>query len=147
MLTVERTFDVTTPIAIVFSYLADFGHTEVWDPGTVTTTRTGTGPVARGATWHNVSEFRGRRTELEYELTTFDAPRHLVFTGTNKTVTSADDLTFGEAGGGGTTVRYQARFDFHGVARLAEPFLKKAFDKIADETVVQLRSTLTALVG
>ena len=38
---VERTFTVPRPIEAVFAYLADFAHTEQWDPGTVETRRTG----------------------------------------------------------------------------------------------------------
>jgi uncharacterized protein YndB with AHSA1/START domain len=141
MLSVQRTFDVDRPVAEVFAYLSDFTNTEHWDPGTVTTTRTDDGPLGQGSRFHNVSEFRGRQTELEYELTTYEPTGHLVFTGNNKTVTSTDDLTLA-ANAGGTTITYRAFFDFHGVAKLAAPLLKRGFEKIADETVVQMRGTL-----
>ena len=36
---VERTFTVATPIEAVFDYLADFTHTNEWDPGTIETRR------------------------------------------------------------------------------------------------------------
>jgi carbon monoxide dehydrogenase subunit G len=144
MLTVERTFTVDRPIETVFDYLADFTHTEAWDPGTVSTTRVDSGPLQPGARFHNVSTFRGRRTELEYELTTFDPRSHLTFTGNNKTVTSVDDLSF-RPSGAGTEIHYAAHFDFHGVAKLAAPLLKKAFDSLADETVEQLTGVLEQL--
>ncbi len=64
MVQVERTVKVAAPIGAVARYLADFAHTEDWDPGTIPVTRTGPGPIVVGARWHNVSEFRGRKTEL-----------------------------------------------------------------------------------
>jgi carbon monoxide dehydrogenase subunit G len=144
MLTVQRTFTVDRPIETVFDYLADFTNTEAWDPGTVRTTRVDSGPLQSGARFHNVSNFRGRRTELDYELTTFDPRSHLTFTGNNKTVTSTDDLAF-RPSGSGTEIHYAAHFDFHGLARLATPLLKSTFDKLADETVQQMTGVLESL--
>ncbi len=47
----------------VFAYLADFTHTEEWDPGTVRTHRvSGDGGV--GTTYANTSRFLGRETDL-----------------------------------------------------------------------------------
>ncbi|PZS29745.1 MAG: polyketide cyclase [Pseudonocardiales bacterium] len=144
MITVERTVDVARPVATVFTYLADFTHTEQWDPGTVRTTRTDDGPLGVGSRFHNVSEFRGRRTELDYEVKRFDQDEHLTFTGTNKTVTATDDLAL-RATGTGTQITYRAHFTFKRWARLAEPLLRFGFGKIADETVAQLQATLEKL--
>ena len=55
MVQVERSLTVRTPVERVVAYLADFAHTEEWDPGTVSCTRTGEGPIVVGARWHNVS--------------------------------------------------------------------------------------------
>lgn len=146
MITVERTFTVACPAATVFDYLADFTTTTEWDPGTVVTTRTDSGPLGVGALFHNVSEFRGRRTELDYRCMVHEPNTHVVFTGENKTVTATDDLTL-RAEGDSTVVTYRARFVFKGLARLAEPFLRKGFEPIADETIAQLSRTLDALPG
>ena len=55
---VERTFTVAQPVETVFDYLADFTHTNEWDPGTVETTRT-SGDGGVGTTYANTSEFMG----------------------------------------------------------------------------------------
>ncbi len=144
MFTVERTVEVDRPVADVFAYLADFTHTEQWDPGTVRTTRTDQGPLGVGARFHNVSEFRGRRTELDYRLMRFDQDEHLTFTGTNRTVTATDDLAL-RATATGTRITYRAHFTFKRWARLAEPLLRRGLDKIADETIAQLGATLETL--
>ena len=96
-----------------------------------------------GTRWHNVSEFRGRRTELEYRLT-HRSPDRVTFVGKNKTVTSTDDfeLTSGPAG---TTVRYQATLEFHGWAKLAAPLLKREFERLGDEVAPALSRELAAL--
>lgn len=143
MVQVERTVKVAVPVSRVAEYLADFAHTEEWDPGTVSCTRTDAGPVATGARWHNVSEFRGKRTELDYRLTRLDEGR-VTFVGENKTATSTDDFTL-VPDGAGTEVRYQATIDFHGVAKLAGPFLKREFERLGDEVAPKLRDALGKL--
>jgi uncharacterized protein YndB with AHSA1/START domain len=149
MITVEREVVVERPVAEVFDYLADFTHTEQWDPGTVSTVRTdGDRPLMVGSTFRNTSEFRGRRTELDYRIVRLDPDEHLTFTGVNKTVEATDDMSFrAEAGDDGerTVLTYRAHFRFRGVFRLAEPMLRKGFEPIADDTVIQLKRTLEAL--
>ncbi|GAA1673137.1 SRPBCC family protein [Fodinicola feengrottensis] len=140
---VERTFTVRQPVRPLFDYLKDFANTEVWDPGTVTCTRVGIGPIEAGAQWHNVSEFRGRRTELTYRLFHMEETR-LIFVGKNKTATATDDLAF-TAVPDGTTITYHATIVFNGIARLADPFLKPGFNAVADNTVAQMVAVLNAL--
>lgn len=144
MISVERSVDVERPVEVVFTFLSDFVHTEQWDPGTVSTTRTDAGPLGLGSRFHNVSEFRGRRTELDYEVMRFDQNEHLTFTGENKTVTATDDMAL-RATATGTHITYRAHFRFKRWARLAEPVLRPGFGKIADETVAQLAATLEQL--
>ena len=139
--TVRRTIEIPRGVEEVFTYFSDFARTEEWDPGTRSTTRRDPGPVEVGATWDNVSEFRGRETELVYVLTEKEPHRHLLFTGTNKTVTSTDDMTFsGDATR--TTMTYVASLDLNGLAKLAGPFLKKGFERVADDTVEQIGKAL-----
>jgi carbon monoxide dehydrogenase subunit G len=144
VITVQRTFTVVSPIERVFDYLADFTHTEQWDPGTVSCRRLDDGPLGVGARFHNVSRFRGRQTELEYRIVTYEPASHVVFEGRNKSVVSTDDLSF-EPAADGTQMTYRARFEFQGLARLAEPFLRKSIDELAEVTVERLRSTLASV--
>jgi carbon monoxide dehydrogenase subunit G len=143
MVQVERTVTVRTPVELVAEYLADFAHTEEWDPGTVTCTRTDAGPLEVGAQWHNVSEFRGKKTELDYRLTRRD-PGRVTFVGENKTATSTDDFTL-TSGPDGTEVRYQATIVFHGPAKLASPLLKREFERLGDDVVPELTRALGKL--
>jgi carbon monoxide dehydrogenase subunit G len=143
MVAVIRKFTVQQPVEVVVDYLKDFARAEEWDPGTKTCRRTDAGDVRVGSRWHNVSEFRGRETELEYELARLE-PTHLTFVGKNKTATSTDDLTF-EAAGAGTAITYRATIEFHGLAKLAGPFLQSTFEKLGDETQQQMTRVLNGL--
>lgn len=140
---VQRTFTVKRPIADVVGYLTDFANAESWDPGTVTCKQTSPGDVRVGTVWHNVSEIRGRRTELTYELTHAD-PNRLTFVGKNKTATSTDDMTF-EAHGDTTSITYEATVVFNGLAKLADPIMKRAFEKLAEETVDLITKSVEGL--
>ena len=140
MVDIERVFTVSTPVAEVYDYLRDFARAEEWDPGTISCSQESSGPVAVGTTWKNVSEFRGKETELTYTLTK-DDPDHLQFVGENKTVTSTDDISFAPVDGG-TRITYHADFEFHGLAKLAVPFVKGELDSLGDKTQEQLSTVL-----
>ncbi len=139
----HRTITVRTPVQTVVDYLQDFAHAEEWDPGTVSCTRADTGPIVVGSQWRNVSEFRGKKTELTYRLERLE-PGRIVFVGSNKTATSTDDLTVTEEDGT-TSISYDATITFHGLAKLADPFLKREFEKMGDELVPTMRKALEAL--
>jgi carbon monoxide dehydrogenase subunit G len=143
MIDVTRTLTVPQRPETVVDYLRDFSRTEEWDPGTKTCTQTSTGPVQVGTTWHNVSEFAGRTTELEYRMEV-DQPDHVVFRGQNKTASTMDDISV-KPSGTGSEITYHATIEFHGVAKVATPFLKPGFDKVADKTVDQLTGALGKL--
>lgn len=145
MVHVQRTFTVSKPVDLVVDYLKDFAHAEAWDPGTVRCTRKGTaaGPVVVGTSWHNVSQVRGKETELSYRLDRLEA-RRLTFVGENKTATSTDDITFTSVAEG-TQIAYDSNIVFHGLAKLADPFMRKEFERLGDETVEKMTGVLNAL--
>ena len=121
--------------------LADFTHTNDWDPGTVETRRT-SGDGGVGTTYANTSEFMGRKTELTYETIALERPHRLQFRGTNKTATATDTMTF-TPDGDGTRIHYRADFDFGRLINLVAPlFIKSKLEKVADETMEQLEKAL-----
>ncbi|GAA2796083.1 SRPBCC family protein [Kitasatospora paracochleata] len=142
MVTVERRITIERPVGEVLAYLADFGNTPEWDPGTESCTRIDSGPVAEGATWLNVSRFRSRQTRLTYRLERYDQDR-LVFVGENRTVTATDDITL-RASQAGTVVVYRATLRFNGLARLAGPFVRPTFEDLADRVAERLPRVLVA---
>ncbi|MEU5384955.1 SRPBCC family protein [Kitasatospora cineracea] len=142
MIEVVREIPVRRAAGEVLDYLADFAHTAEWDPGTAECVRIGTGAPGPGARWRNVSVFRGRRTELVYELVD-RGPDQVLFVGRNRTVTAVDEITVRPGpGGAGSVVHYRARLRFHGLARLAEPFLRREFERLADAVQRRLPEVL-----
>lgn len=145
MIVIEREVSVAATPERVFDYLADFRSTEEWDPGTVRTAlMSGDGGV--GTTYHNSSRFAGRETELTYVTEQLTRPDLVVLRGENRTVVARDTMTLRRAGRL-TQVSYRAEFRFKGLARFAEPFLRRPFARLGDEAEEGLRNALGKLGG
>ncbi|MCX5277584.1 SRPBCC family protein [Streptomyces virginiae] len=142
-ITVRRDILVGLPLEDLVAYLADFSRTEEWDPGTVRCVRVGGGPVQVGSVWRNTSRFRGRTSDLLYRLVS-EEPDRLLFVGENKTVTATDDLSFRARSATTTLLTYTASLRFKGWARLATPFLRSEFERLADAVADRLPSAATA---
>jgi hypothetical protein len=136
--------EVDVPVDRVFAYLSDFTTTTAWDPGTVRTVlRSGDGGV--GSTYHNTSSFRGRETELIYEVTDLRENELFGLRGENKTLVARDTMEFSTTPSGGSRVTYTADFTFKGLAKLIEPFLGSAFKTLGDDAERGLQETLGTL--
>lgn len=143
----SRTFDVHPEPAVVLDYLKDFGNAEEWDPGTESCTRTDSGPVAVGSTWHNVSKIAGVSTELDYRLATLTGDT-IVFEGHNETATSTDTITVvPNPEGPGSRVSYEANIQMKGMAKLAEPIMKLVFEKVGNDTEDDMVAALNRLTA
>jgi carbon monoxide dehydrogenase subunit G len=143
MSTVSRTFNVQVPPEIVVAYLADFGHAEEWDPGTVRCERNDDRPVEVGSTWKNTSKIAGISTELTYTLEQL-SDHLIVLVGRNKTATSTEtiDVTSHDTG---SSITYTNALQFNGAAKLATLLAKVVFEKLGNDTEKQLKKTLNAL--
>jgi carbon monoxide dehydrogenase subunit G len=136
----------TRPLEEVFDYLADFSTTAEWDPGVVSASRVGGGDVGLGSRFDLVTQFRGRTTELSYEIVAFDRPHLVTLRGENATVVSLDTITF-EATDGGTRLTYDADLTLKGLLRLGDPLLKLVFGRIGDAAVAGLTRRLDAVAA
>ncbi len=141
---IERIVETDAAPEAVFAYLSDFTTTTEWDPGTVVTERV-SGDGGPGTRYRNVSEFRGRKTELEYRMVTLEAPSLIVLQGSNRTVDATDRMEISPRAGGGTRVVYRADFTFKGLAKLATPFLGGPLGKLGDEAQKGMRQALARL--
>ncbi|WP_209020635.1 SRPBCC family protein [Nocardioides sp. 1609] len=105
---VERTITVDRPLPAVWAFLSDFTTTEEWDPPTLSTERvSGDGGV--GTTYHNVSKFDGRSTEVDYVVTEYVEHERLQLRGRAAGLALLDTITVEDVPGG-TRVTYQAVF-------------------------------------
>lgn len=144
MPTVTRTVTTTTPLTTVWPYLSDFTTVTQWDPNTPDC-RLVEGGGEVGSRYAITSVFRKRETHLEYTVRTVEPPERFVLHGENATVSVVEDMTMSATPDGGTSVVYRADFTFHGLARLATPFLGGALDGIADDAQRGMQAALDAL--
>ena len=130
--------DLPIPIEEAFDYLADFSRTAEWDPGVEEARRITRGKVRLGSRFRVTVSFLGRRIPLEYRITEFERPSHLVLSGGDSSLRSVDEITF-VSRPGGTRVTYEARLELVGIRRIADPILDLLFQRIGRLAVRGLR--------
>ncbi len=83
-----------------------------------------------------------REVELEYETVGHDRPTSFVCRGRNGRTTATDHLTF-TRDGDRTQIQYRAVFEFPFPVNVLAPILvRRPLEKLADETVAQIKRTL-----
>ena len=124
----------------LFAYFSDFTTTNEWDPNTVNTRKI-SGAGGLGTKYSNTSSFNGRESSLVYEVIEYHPDKLIRLRGENKSLTAIDTMKIEDLGNE-RRFTYEAKFKFKGVAKIAAPFLKKAFDKLAADAEVGLRKVL-----
>ena len=124
----------------VFAYFSDFTSTNEWDPGTVKTELVH-GDGGLGTQYRNITQFNGKQTELIYNVIDYRTNDRVQLRGENKTLVAVDTLTFRRTSAG-TQFTYEAHFTFKGLAKLASPFLRGAFNTLGEEAEAGLRKVL-----
>ncbi len=143
MTRLQEQIETTLPIDDAFAFIADFANSPAWDPGTATSERLDAGPVGVGARYQLGVRMRGQVVPMEYRITRFEPPRRVVLNGSGSGVTAEDDIRF-EPAGTGARVDYAADIRLSGLLRLAQPFLGRAFAKIARDAADGMQRALDA---
>lgn len=148
MITVEGTVSSILPPDRAFAFLSEFENTSSWDPGTPVVEKLTAGPAALGHRYHAEADFRGKRSSLEYRIIDLQ-PAHITLRGENKTVVAFDSIDVAPSSSipGGSDVTYTARFSIKGILKVAQPFLKPAFDSLRDPALNGLKAKLDSLAG
>jgi len=145
VITVSETVPTVLDPTQTFAYLSAFEHTSEWDPGTPVVDKRSDGPAAVGSKYYAEAEFRGKRQPIDYVVTELDDHR-IQLRGENKTVISVDTITV-TAAGSGSAVTYTAEFSIKGWLRVAEPFMRSTFQKLAQPAVEGMRTKLDSLAS
>jgi hypothetical protein len=140
MITVTGTVRSPLEPGKAFEYLSAFEHTPEWDPGTPVVKNLSEGPVAVGHRYHAEAEFRGKRQTLIYEVVEL-AGSLIKLRGENTAVISVDTIDV-KPSGTGCEVRYTAEFRLKGWRKIAEPFVKPAFQSLADPAMDGMKREL-----
>lgn len=144
MIRIERSISSAADPVDVWTYLSEFSNTAEWDPGTPTATRVDDGPVGVGTRYDLVARFRGTDSEIVYVVTKYEPPRLIQLVGENRTVHSTDMITVSPTTSG-CTVEYVAEFRLRGLAVLAQPFLRKPFERLGTDAMAGMQVAIDRL--
>ena len=130
------TEQIETPLSIdaAFAFVADFANSSIWDPGVASSERLNPGPVGVGARYRLGVKLGGRVAPMEYRISVFEAPNRVVLVGAGSGVAAVDEIRFAPAGKG-TRIDYAADIRLNGWMRLIQPFLGRAFSRIARNAI------------
>jgi carbon monoxide dehydrogenase subunit G len=143
MTVLHEVIEIDQPPEEAFDAVADFSSAQAWDPGVVRAERVEEGrgdPSGVGARYRLEVSFRGNRSEMTYVTTEYERPTRVVLEGDGPRLTARDTIVFEPAPGGGTRILYEADLRLKGVAKLAEPVLKGAFDEMGRKALAGMRA-------
>lgn len=147
MAILRGSIEVHRPVEETFEAVADFSNSEAWDPGVLRAAQVQKGAeeaIGVGAAYDLVVTFRGREREMRYRTTRFGRPDLVRLEGEGSLVRAVDTIEFERIDDGGTRITYTADLRLKGIGRLAEPFLRRAFDELGERALEGMKSWLEA---
>ena len=129
------------PPAEAFAYMADFAHAAAWDPSVLEARQTSDGPIGVGSTFEVVTKFGPRVLSLTYRISRHEPDVVVVLEAHGGSFVSTDTITV-EPVGERSLVTYDARLDFRGAARLADPLMQVVFNRVGRKAEARLREVL-----
>ncbi len=143
MTTLRREIETRLAIDDAFAFIADFSSSMHWDPGTVTSEAIDDGPTGLGSRYRLGVRLGRRVAPMEYRISAYEPPGRVQLTGTGSGVQAVDDIRF-SATPSGTHIVYTADIRLGGAMRLVQPFLGRAFAKLAQDAADGMRDALDA---
>jgi carbon monoxide dehydrogenase subunit G len=137
---IVKTVSTSWSPELAFQYMADFSHAAEWDPGVAAATRADSGDICQGSAFDLDVLVGKRHFPMRYEITDY-APGRVTFAAQSSTIESVDTVTV-DHDTKTTTVTYDARINFRGPLRLADPLLALGFRRVADRAVRGLEHRL-----
>jgi carbon monoxide dehydrogenase subunit G len=144
MTRIHERIETALPLGAAFDFVADFANAERWDPGVVSSKRSGDGPVGPGARYRLEVRMGGRVAPMTYRVTTFEPPHRVVLVGSGSGVDATDEIVF-SASEAGTGIDYTADIDLTGPLRLIQPFLGGTFERIGRDAAAGMTAALAEL--
>jgi hypothetical protein len=138
----QVSIDSPKPASEVFAYLAAFDDIREWDPSVVSARRLDEGPVRLGSSFEVVVRVGRRELPLRYEVVRFEPGTLVALEAQARWFRSYDVITVA-ANERGSVASYDALLELKSLARLAAPFMGKAFRRIGDDAAAGLRRVLS----
>jgi ligand-binding SRPBCC domain-containing protein len=128
MATIDHTFTVEAPPAVVFAYLTDLAKATVWQASLLEAHFVPDAPLHEGTEIHEVRKFLGRKIESVVEVTEFEPDR--VFRGRVRSGPVPWQFRYSfEGANGSTRVHFHMEGEPGGFFRLAEPLVVRTVEK------------------
>jgi uncharacterized membrane protein len=142
MAKVEANVVINRPVAEVFQFMSINENALQWQSSLleVRITNDVTGP---GRAWIDVVQFLGRRLEVPFRLTDWQADRKLAFQSTGGPIPMQGSYAF-EAAGNGTQVTFLLTGEPGGFFKLAEPVLMQMLQRQWQTNLANLKDVLEA---
>lgn len=128
-----------------FDAVADFSSSEAWDPGVASARRVRAGsetPSGVGAEYDLTVTFRGRSSQMTYVTSAYARPERVVLEGRGPRIAAVDTIEFARSATGGTRITYTADLRLTGLAKVAEPFMGRAFEEMGTRALQGMRGWL-----
>ena len=144
MIRLVETATTSLPRSSAFEHIGDFANIDKWDPGVISSKMSTSGPVAVGTVYDVEISYGGRRMNMQYEITEYEAGRRIVLAGSGSTVKAIDVIEFAEHDDG-TLITYTADIGLTGLLRFVEPFIKGRLAQVGVDAGVGMRRWLAEL--
>lgn len=131
---IEYSVTIQRPIEEVFAFVSNVGNWSQWVSGTSEARQTSPGPIQVGTTFTQVSNFLGRRFEINATVTEYEPNRRFALASDGKPVPFGNQIIF-EAVREGTRMTdvLSSTGDVSGLFKLAAPvmegMLRNQFEK------------------
>jgi uncharacterized protein YndB with AHSA1/START domain len=142
MAKVETNIVVNRPVSDVFQFLSVNENALQWQPGLLET-RITNDVQGVGKAWIDVVQFLGRRMEVPFQVTDWQADRKVAFQSTGGPIPMQGSYTF-ESSGDGTQVTFVLTGEPGGFFKLAEPVLMKMLQRQWQTNLANLKDVLEA---
>jgi len=143
----REVIEVDVRVQDAFDAVADFSSSERWDPGVTKALRTAPGadaPSGEGATYALTVTFRGTSSDMTYMTTDYEEPHRVVLEGVGPKIRAIDTIEFAATPSGGTRITYTADLRLTGAAKIAAPFLGRAFEEMGHKALAGMQAWLAA---
>ena len=120
---------IRKPLEDVFTFTADFGNSETWDPGVESSRQVGSEPIGVGARFDLVTRFGSARTPMTYTIVEYVPNKWVVLEGRGGSVRAVDEIKFEERPGG-TWVDYTADLTFDNWVKWVSPLMKPIISRV-----------------
>jgi uncharacterized protein YndB with AHSA1/START domain len=145
----EATVVIDRPVEKVFAFLADGENDPKFSPRVLEIKKTTDGPPGLGTRYASTVKDAGMKSQREFELTEFAAPRRIRWAERSKNAVTAPEGGYDlePAGEGATKLTVYNVLEGHGFGKLIAPLALSSARKGADDFASSIKAAVEASDG